>query len=85
MNYPVVKTISLPHFFTIKEAVSIWQISELTLMREIKEGTKPPKIKRGKRRVGILVYQVYQWFEGKRGDWELGAAQCQQLRNLNLL
>ena len=74
MNYPVMKAISSHHFFAIKEALSIWQIYESMIIRDINEGTKLPKIKTGKRRVGILVYQFHQWFEGKRGDWELGAS-----------
>mgnify|MGYP001404838394 CR=1 FL=1 len=74
MNYPVMKAISAHHFFAIKETLSIWQIYESMIIRDINEGTKPPKIKTGKRRVGILVYQSHKWFEGKRGDWELGAA-----------
>ncbi len=81
MNYPVVKGISNPHFFTIKEAASVFGISVSTLEREIKAGLKPPKIKitnthdpnkRG--RVGLLVADVQNWFEGKRENWFCSAA-----------
>ena len=57
------------HHLSISGAYAECGISTSTINRS--EGkTFPPKIKLSESRVGFRVYQVEEWLNGKRGDWQ---------------
>ena len=56
------------HHLSISGAYTECGISTSTINRS--EGkTFPPKVKLSQGRVAILVYQVEEWLNGKRGGW----------------
>ena len=57
-------------FLTIKEVSILIGISISTINRAVDKGTFPPKHKLSAQRVGFLKYQVDQWIDGKRYNWE---------------
>ena len=61
--------VNLP-FLTIKEVSILIGISISTINRAVDKGTFPPKHKLSAQRVGFLKYQVDQWIDGKRYNWE---------------
>ena len=58
------------HFLSIKEVSSLIGISVSTINRGVEKGTFPPKHKLSAQRIGFLKYQIDQWIEGKRSDWD---------------
>ena len=57
------------HFLSIKEVSNFIGISVSTINRGVEKGTFPPKHKLSAHRIGFLKYQVDQWIDGKRSDW----------------
>ena len=58
------------HFLSIKEVSNLIGISVSTINRGLEKGTFPPKHKLSTKRIGFLKYQVDQWIDGKRSDWD---------------
>ena len=58
------------HFLSIKEVSNLIGISVSTINRGVEKGTFPPKHKLSTKRIGFLKYQVDQWIDGKRSDWD---------------
>ena len=56
------------HHLSISGASKECGISISTIERSAGK-TFPPKVKLSPKRVGILVYQVEEWLQGKRGGW----------------
>jgi len=59
------------HFLSIKEVSNLIGISVSTINRQVNKGTLLPKYKLSSQRIGFLKYQVDQWIDGKRSDWNL--------------
>ena len=57
------------HFLSFKEVSNLIGISVSTINRGVEKGTFPPKHKLSAQRVGFLKYQIDQWIDGKRSDW----------------
>ena len=57
------------HILSIKELSNLIGISVSTINRGVEKGTFPPKHKLSAQRVGFLKYQIDQWIDGKRSDW----------------
>ena len=57
-------------FLTIKEVSILIGISISTINRQVEKGTFPPKHKLSTQRVGFLKYQIDQWIDGKKIDWQ---------------
>ena len=59
------------HFLSIEELSNLIGISVLTINRQVEKGTFTPKHKLSAQMIGFLKYQVDQWIDGKRSDWNL--------------
>ena len=59
------------HFLSIKEVSNLIGISFSTINRQVEKRRFPPKDKLSAHRIGFLKYQVDQWIDGKRSDWNL--------------
>ena len=57
------------HHLSISGASNECGISTSTINRSAGK-TFPPKVKLSQGRVAILVYQVEEWLNGKRGGWQ---------------
>ena len=57
------------HFLSIKEVSNFIGISVSTINRGVKERIFPPKHKLSSQRIGSLKYQVDQWIDSKRSEW----------------
>ena len=57
------------HFLSIKEVSELIGISVSTINRQLEKGTFPPKKKLSSKRIGFLKYQIDQWIDGKRSEW----------------
>ena len=62
-------TLQNRHFLSIKEVSNLIGISVSTINRGVEKGTFPPKHKLSAQRIGFLKYQIDQWIEGERSDW----------------
>ena len=56
------------HHLSISGAYTECGISTSTINRSAGK-TFPPKVKLSKGRVGFRIYQIEEWLNGKRGDW----------------
>jgi len=57
------------HYLSISGACAECGISTSTINRE-QGKTFPPKRKLSEKRIGFWVFQIVEWLQGKRGDWE---------------
>ena len=57
------------HFLSISGAHAHCGISTSTINREAGK-TFPPKRKLTGKRVGFWVWQIVEWLNGKRGEWD---------------
>ena len=56
------------HHLSISGAYTECGISTSTINRSAGK-TFPPKVKLSEGRVGFRIYQIEEWLNGKRGDW----------------
>ena len=57
------------HHLTVSGAHAHCGISTCTIHRYAGK-TFPPKRQLSKNRVGFLIYQICEWLNGKRGNWQ---------------
>ena len=58
------------HFLSIRGASDECGISTSSINRMVEQGTYPPKNNITTKRVGFRVYQVEEWLQEKRGEWQ---------------